>query len=106
MENSAGAPRPTEVPLAVVLTQRRIVLVLGLYTALTLWPYRGGQVLEGFLFLRPHLPSLAYYGAFFVLGYLVRGFPAFFETARRHAWRYALLAAALFGWVAKYTFQP
>ena len=72
------------------------MIVLGLYAALTLWPYRGGQVLEGFIFFRPHLPSLAYYGSFFVLGYVSRGFPGFFEAAMRHAWRYALLAAALF----------
>ena len=73
-----------------------MVLVFGLCAALTLWPYRGGQVLEGFLFFKPHVPSLAYYGSFFVLGYVSRGFPGFFQAAMRHAWRYALLAAALF----------
>jgi len=72
------------------------VLVLGLYTALTLWPYRGGQVLEGFIFFRPHLPSLLYYGSFFVIGTLCRDFPALFATAARHVRGYALLAAALF----------
>lgn len=82
--------------LARVLGAPAMVLVFGLFTALTLWPYRGGQVLEGFLFFRPHPPSLVYYGSFFVLGYLLRGFPGFFEAARRHAWRYALLAAVLF----------
>ena len=42
-------------------------------TAALLWPYRGGQVHEGFLFFTPHLPSLLYYGAFFLLGYLLNG---------------------------------
>lgn len=73
-----------------------LVLALGIYTALTLWPYRGGLVLEGFLYFKPHLPSLAYYGSFFVLGYLLRDFPSLFRTAARHAGGYALLAAVLF----------
>jgi len=73
-----------------------LMIALGLYAALTLWPYRGGQVLEGFIFFRPHAPSLAYYGSFFVFGYLVRAFPGFFEAAVRHVWRYALVAAVLF----------
>ena len=73
-----------------------LVLVLGCYTALTLWPYHGGQVLEGFIFFRPHPPSLLYYGSFFVLGYLLRGFPGLFQAAARHVWKYGLLAALLF----------
>jgi len=72
------------------------VIGLGLVTALTLWPFRGGQVLEGFIFFRPHPPSLVYYGLFFVLGYLCRDFPALLATAARHVRGYALLAAALF----------
>ena len=30
--------------------------------AATLWPYQGGQVHEGFIYFKPHLPSLLYYG--------------------------------------------
>lgn len=92
----AARLRRHEAAVARVLGAPALVLPLGLYAALTLWPFHGGQVLEGFLFFRPHVPSLVYYGSFFVLGYLVRGFPAFFEVAKRYAWRYALLAALLF----------
>ena len=88
--------RRRERAVGAMLGAPAMVLALGLYTALTLWPYRGGQVLEGFIFFRPHLPSLAYYGSFFVLGYLCRDFPALFRTAARHAGGYALVAAALF----------
>jgi len=42
-------------------------------TAALLWPFRGGQVHEGFLYFTPHLPSLLYYGAFFLLGYVLNG---------------------------------
>jgi len=40
------------------------------WTAVTLWPYAGGQVFGEFLFLKPNLPGLIYYGSFFVLGYV------------------------------------
>jgi glucans biosynthesis protein C len=40
-------------------------------TMAALWPYRGAQVHEGFLFFVPHAPSLVYYGSFFALGYLL-----------------------------------
>lgn len=88
--------RRREREVSAVLGAPAAVLALGLYTALTLWPYRGGQVLEGFIFFRPHLPSLLYYGSFFVLGYLCRDFPSLFATATRHVRAYALLAAVLF----------
>lgn len=92
----AKAARRHERTIGAALGAPAAVLVLGLYTALTLWPYRGGQVLEGFIFFRPHAPSLLYYGSFFVLGYLLRDVPSLFATAARHVRAYALLAAALF----------
>jgi peptidoglycan/LPS O-acetylase OafA/YrhL len=65
-------------------------------TAATLWPFQGGQVHEGFLFLKPHVPSLVYYGSFFVLGYAFHRYrvvlPAFVRLAPACAW----LAAVLF----------
>jgi peptidoglycan/LPS O-acetylase OafA/YrhL len=88
--------RRRERVLSVALGSPAFPAVLGLYAALTLWPYRGGQVLEGFLFFKPHVPSLVYYGSFFVFGYLCRGFPSFFQAAARGVWRYGLLSAALF----------
>ena len=54
------------------------------------------QVLEGFIFFKPHLPSLLYYGSFFVFGYLIHHFPAILQTFSRHVARYAALAAILF----------
>ena len=73
-----------------------LVVPLGLVTAAMLLPYRGAQLLEGFIFFEPHVPSLVYYGSFFVLGYLLRGFPALFETAKRGAPAFGLAGAVLF----------
>jgi peptidoglycan/LPS O-acetylase OafA/YrhL len=92
----AKAARRHEGRIGALLGSPAAVLALGLCTALTLWPYRGAQVLEGFIYFRPHPPSLAYYGSFFVLGYLLRDFPSLFVAAARHVRAYALLAAALF----------
>ena len=78
------------------LASPHAVAVFGLWTAMTLWPFRGGQVLEGFVFFRPHLPSLAYYGSFFVLGYLLRGFPEVLVAFARRVGLYAAFSAALF----------
>jgi peptidoglycan/LPS O-acetylase OafA/YrhL len=93
----AARARRREAAFSAILGAPAMIVPLGLYTALTLWPFRGGQVLEGFMYFEPHGPSLLYYGSFFVLGYLFRGFPALFATAARHVKRYALLGAALFG---------
>jgi glucans biosynthesis protein C len=58
-------------------------LGFGLWTALTLWPYQGAQVFEGFVYFLPHPPSLLYYGTFFVLGYVFHTHQDFFQTAQR-----------------------
>ena len=58
--------------------------LLGLYTAATLWPFHGGQVQEGFLFFKPHLPSLIYYGSFFVLGYLFHYYQEVLQACVRY----------------------
>jgi len=73
-----------------------MLVPLGLATAAMLMPYRGAQLLEGFIYFEPHAPSLAYYGAFFVLGYLFRHFPALLEAAKRHARGFGLAGAVLF----------
>lgn len=72
------------------------VFVPGMICAALLWPFRQGQVLEGFVLFRPHLPSLAYYGAFFGAGYLVRVFPAWLRTAAANTGVYGVMAAVLF----------
>lgn len=62
-------------------------LGLGLWTALTLWPFQGAQVFEGFVYFLPHPPSLLYYGTFFVLGYVFHAHQDFLQAAQRYmAW--------------------
>ena len=72
------------------------LVVFSAGTAATLWPFRGGQVHEGFLFLTPHLPSLAYYGSFFVLGYLFHFYRDFLQGLTRYVAGSAVLALVLF----------
>ncbi|MEO8144691.1 MAG: acyltransferase family protein [Betaproteobacteria bacterium] len=71
-------------------------VLLALATAATLWPYRGGQVYEGFLFLKPHLPSLIYYGSFFVFGYFLYHYRGFLQTLARRVPFSGVLSGFLF----------
>ncbi len=73
-----------------------LVTACALVTAATLWPYQGGQVHEGFIYFTPHLPSLLYYGWFFVCGYVLHRQPAALPALMRRVPRAALLAAVLF----------
>jgi peptidoglycan/LPS O-acetylase OafA/YrhL len=45
--------------------------VLGLWTAATLWPFAHAFPLGECLLIKPHLPSLLYYGSFFAAGYVL-----------------------------------
>jgi len=72
------------------------LLIFGLYTAATLWPFRGGETYEGFIYLKPHVPSLIYYGSFFVLGYVFHFYRDILQTFSRNLRWYALLALILF----------
>ena len=67
-----------------------------LYTAGTLWPFHGGQVAEGFFYFKPHLPSLVYYGSFFVLGYLFHHYRDFLQALARNVPTWAVLTAILY----------
>ena len=67
-----------------------------LYTAVTLWPYHGGQVHEGFIYFKPHLPSLVYYGSFFVAGYLLHHHRDLLRILARGVPAWGLLAGFLF----------
>jgi membrane-bound acyltransferase YfiQ involved in biofilm formation len=87
---------PAASRIARFLASPRAFLLLGAYTAATLWPYRGGIVLEGFLYLTPHVPSLLYYGSFFVLGYFFHAHREILRTFVRHAPACTALAAVLF----------
>jgi glucans biosynthesis protein C len=70
--------------------------VLGAITAASLWPFHGGQVHEGFIFITPHLPSLIYYGLFFAIGYLLHACPGMLRTAQAGVWYWLVLAWIFF----------
>lgn len=73
-----------------------LLLPFALYTAGTLWPFHGGQVHEGFILLKPHLPSLVYYGSFFVLGYAFHHYRDFLQALARNVPTWTVLAVILF----------
>ena len=79
-----------------VLVAPTTLVVFGLYTALTLWPFRGGETYEGFIFLKPYPPALIYYGSFFVLGYVFHFYREILLTFKRNLHWYALMALVLF----------
>ena len=88
LKGEAWVRRGLQSPLMLVL--------LSLYTSATLWPYRGGQVYEGFVFLKPHLPSLIYYGSFFVFGYFLYHYRDFLQLLARRVPVWGLLSGILF----------
>jgi len=54
--------------------------VFALYTAITLWPFPGGQVFGKFITITFDPPAALYYGSFFVIGYFFHHYRA--ATAR------------------------
>jgi glucan biosynthesis protein C len=79
-----------------VLASPPAFVLLALYTSATLWPFLGGQVFEGFAFLKPHLPALIYYGSFFVFGYFIHHYRDFLRVLARRIAVWGLLAGFLF----------
>ena len=73
-----------------------LLVAFALYTAGTLWPFHGGQVHEGFIYFKPHLPSLIYYGSFFVLGYVFHHYRDFLQALAPRVPYWAALAVILF----------
>ena len=67
-----------------------------LYTALTLWPYPGGQVFGTFIFVGASPPALLFYGSFFVIGYLFHHYRASAGGVVRYLPWCALAVAVLF----------
>jgi len=65
---------------AKVIASPLLFVFLGLYTTATLWAFRGGVLFEGFLFIKPHLPALLYYGSFFVFGYIFHNYRQILAT--------------------------
>lgn len=79
----------------------RQALVLTLLVIGPLWWFRGGQVNEGFMYMRPHLPSLAYFGVFFIFGVVAQRQPDAFSALGKNIGVRLALAIALFP-VAEY----
>jgi peptidoglycan/LPS O-acetylase OafA/YrhL len=78
------------------ITSPFAAVALGLYAALTLWPFSGGVVFEGFLFLKPHVPSLIYYGSFFIFGYVFHHYRPILKTFDRYLAWFVPLSLILF----------
>jgi len=72
------------------------VVGLVLVTIAPLWAFPGAQVLGHFLFIKPLPEALAYYGFFFVVGYLFHGQRGFVQGLSRHVAASAIAAAILF----------
>ncbi len=70
--------------------------VFALVTALTLWPYPGAQVFGEFIMLGFSPPAFAYYGFFFVLGYVYHHYRASTANLTRYLPWCAVMAAVLF----------
>lgn len=91
------ASRPREVVLTRLLSSPLAAGLLGLWTAATLWPFKAGQLQDiAFLFITPHLPALAYYGSFFILGYVLHHYRAALPAFARMAPAAAAFSAVLF----------
>lgn len=91
-----GLTRAASPRVRALLGSPGALIALSLATAAMLWPYPGAQLFGNFLFLTPHLPSLAYYGTFFAFGYLLHFHRDFLHDLARLVPRHAVLAAILF----------
>lgn len=90
------ASRPLAGPLGRLSASPATVLLLGAVTTVGQWPFPGGQVLGEFIFLKPHLPAMVYYGSFFVVGFMVHAYGGLLSVATRHAGVYAVAGLLLF----------
>lgn len=82
--------------LARTLASPFMMILYSMWTAVTLWPFKGGQVHEGFVYFVPHPPSLLYYGSFFVLGYAFHTWRTFLDVCVRYLPSFAVLSVLLF----------
>jgi len=71
-------------------------LVLGLLSSLALWPFKGGVLFEGFIFIKPHPPSLVYYGSFFVMGYIIHHHRTILASFAKNLPLFAIISTLLF----------
>jgi peptidoglycan/LPS O-acetylase OafA/YrhL len=87
---------PFEARIARFLASPASLPVFALYTALTLWPYPGGQVFGDFIMLGMSPPAVLYYGSFFVIGYVFHHYRASTASLVHQLRWLAMLAAVLF----------
>ena len=86
----------TKLNLGRIVTSPLFCALLGAYTVFTLWFFRGGVLFEGFIFIKPHPPSLLYYGSFFFLGYLFHSHRGILDTFRNYLGWFAAASLLLF----------
>lgn len=91
-----GSAIPWAAGISRWLSAPAMLVVLSALTAITLWPFRGAQLLEGVVQLKPHWPSVIYYGVFFGFGFVVHVYRELLPTAVRLVPLAALLAILLF----------
>lgn len=93
-----SASRGIEPALRRFLASPAAFVVLGLYTAVTAWSFRGGQLHDVFRLasLTPDPRAFVYYVSFFVLGYFAHPYRDVVQTLTKHVWRWGLLALVLF----------
>lgn len=77
------------------LSSWSVFALLSLLTFVTLWPFQGARVHEGFLSFLPRPAALIYFGQFFVLGYLLNASRAIATLRLGHPAPYALLGSVL-----------
>ncbi|MCA1799464.1 MAG: acyltransferase family protein [Xanthomonadaceae bacterium] len=90
------ASRPLAAVIGRLSASPFAVLLLGAVTTAALWPFPDGQVLGAFIFLKPHVPSMVYYGSFFVVGFMVHAYGGLLTVATRHAVAFAVAGLLLF----------
>ena len=91
------ASRAREAAIHRLLATSAAPALVALWTAATLWPFRGGQQHDiRVLFLTPHLAALVYYGSFFIFGYALLHYRAALQAFARLAPAAAAVSAVLF----------
>ncbi len=69
---------------------------MSLLTSALLWPFAGGVLVLENTLLVPHLPSLVYFGSFFVLGYVAHHYRDCLNMLARNVFVWATIALVLF----------
>lgn len=95
LQRLASVLAPTLRAAAAVAGGWRVFALLAALSLLTLWPFQGARVHEGFLSFLPRPAALIYYGQFFALGFLLNASGAIASLRLAHPAKYAVLGSAL-----------